>query len=249
MQQLKTFKHVHAHDDDESVQKLLSAWIKAVERYTKAFKDNPWWYNERASLSVLAGAAWTLKDWFALEEFSTIKRMRTLTPGVDEGHLRNGRCDLFIRNPEESIAIEAKQAVQRIGVRADGETYMNKALKAAWDDTGDLGHWEANRRFAVTFVVPTIPLSEVRIGTGKRVQICPDKVKASLNRWLTDEPYFPGWSLKPTQFAYIFPKLGSPDYIDGHRYFPGIVVIFDERLRANQIRRPIEASDVKVAPS
>ena len=68
------------------------------------FEDNPWWYNERASLSVLAGAAWTLKDWFALEEFSTIKRMRTLAPSVDEGHLRNGRCDLFIRNPNESTA-------------------------------------------------------------------------------------------------------------------------------------------------
>lgn len=188
-----------------------------------------------------------MKDWFALEEFSTIKRMRTLAPGVDEGHLRNGRCDLFIRNPNESIAIEAKQAVQRIGVRADGVTYMNKALKAAWDDTGDLGHWEANRRFAVTFVVPTIPLSEIRIGTGKRVQICPNKVKASLIRWLTDKPCFPGRSLKPTQFAYIFPKVGSPNYVDGHRYFPGIVMIFDERLRANQLRKPADAADAKGA--
>ncbi|BBN63446.1 MULTISPECIES: hypothetical protein [Pseudomonas] len=247
MQQLKTLKHVHTYDDDESVHKLLMAWIKAIERYTNAFHDNPWWYNERASLSILAGAAWTLKDWFALEEFSTIKRMRTLSPGVDEGHLRNGRCDLFIRNPEESIAIEAKQAVQRIGVRADGVTDMNRALKAAWHDTGDLGHWEANRRFAVTFVVPTIPLSEVQIGTSKRVQICPDKVKASVNRWLTDEPYFLDGSSKPTQFAYIFPKVGNADYVDEHRYFPGIVVIFDERLRANQLRKPAQAADVKVA--
>lgn len=46
-----------------------------MERYTKAFKENPGWYNERASLSVLAGAAWTIKDWFALEEVSTIKRI------------------------------------------------------------------------------------------------------------------------------------------------------------------------------
>lgn len=74
MQQLKTLKCVHTHDDDESVLKPLNAWIKAVERYTKEFQDNPWWYNERSSLSVLAGAAWTLKDWFAPEEFSTIKR-------------------------------------------------------------------------------------------------------------------------------------------------------------------------------
>lgn len=52
MQQLKTFKHVHTHEDDESVRTLLNAWIKAIERYTKVFEDNPWWYNERASLSV-----------------------------------------------------------------------------------------------------------------------------------------------------------------------------------------------------
>ncbi|WP_116866821.1 hypothetical protein [Pseudomonas syringae] len=241
MQKLKTLKFVHTHETDESVRKLLNAWIKAIERYTKAFRDNPWWYNERASLSVLAGAAWTLKDWFAVEEFTTIKRMRTLVPGVDEGHLRNGRCDLFICNPDESFAIEAKQAVQPIGLRSDGESYMMKALKGAWDDSGDLGPWEANRRFAVTFVVPTIPLSEIRSGTSKRVQICPEKVDNYLRRWLTDEPYFMGWSLKPSRFAYIFPNVGSPNYVEGHRYFPGIVVIFDERHRANQVKGRAEA--------
>jgi len=240
VQPLKTLKYVHTHEDDDSVRKLLNAWTKAVERYTNTFKDNPWWYNERASLSVLAGAAWTLKDWFALEEFSTTKRMRTLAPGVDAGQLRNGRCDLFICSPSESFAIEAKQAIQSIGLKSDGESYMHKALKGAWEDSGDLGHWEANRRFAVTFVVPAIPLSEVRMGEGKQVQICPDKVNASLRRWLTDEPYFMGWSLKPTQFAYIFPKVGSPNYVDEHRYFPGIVVIFDERHRASQQRAQAE---------
>ncbi|MEE4075164.1 hypothetical protein V2I49_07450 [Pseudomonas viridiflava] len=235
MQRLKTLQHVHSHEGDDSIHKLLSAWIKAVERYTKAFKDNPWWYNERASLSVLAGAAWTIKDWFALEEFSTLKRLRKLTPGVDEGDLRIGRCDLFICNPNESFAIEAKQALQSIGLKSDGESYMNRAVKGAWDDSGDLGSWEAGRRFGVTFVVPTIPLNEVQAGPGKRVQICPAKVEAALSRWLTDEPDFAGWSLKPTQFAYIFPNVGNQDYVSGHRYYPGIVVILEERLRANRL--------------
>ena len=40
-QQLKTFKHAHSHEDDESVLKLLNGWIKAVERYTNAFQDTP----------------------------------------------------------------------------------------------------------------------------------------------------------------------------------------------------------------
>lgn len=32
-----------------------------------------------------------------------------------------------------------------------------------------------------------------------------------------------------------------------HRFFPGIVVIFDEHLRANQRRRPVEAGDARGA--
>lgn len=113
----KNIKGIVVQEGDQDLEILLSAWIKAILRYTTANEyDNPWWYNERASLSVLAGAAWTLKNWHALEEFSTKKRHRTLEPGIDSGSLRHGRCDLYVQSPSSNFAIEAKQTVQSIGV-------------------------------------------------------------------------------------------------------------------------------------
>ena len=238
----KAIKGVKIHREDPELEILLSAWIKAVERYTNANdRDNPWWYNERASLSVLAGAAWTLKNWHALEEFSTQKRLRTLDSGVDSGSLRHGRCDLYVQSPETSYAIEAKQANQSIGARSDGYSYVGRAFKKAWEDSGDLASWEADRRFAVTFIVPTIPMSEVMTqGAGKTDSVSASKVETLLRQWLTDNPNFTGPSMKYTDFAYVFPQMGNPHYLMNDKYFPGIVVVFEERYRAHR-REPVKA--------
>jgi hypothetical protein len=39
---------------------VLQNWIKANILCAEAWKDDdvPWWYNERANLSILAAAAW-----------------------------------------------------------------------------------------------------------------------------------------------------------------------------------------------
>lgn len=112
-QKSKTWKQVNTYQQCPQLGDLLNAWISAVERYTSQFPDNPWSYNERAILSTLAGAAWTMDGWVAMEEFATSKRLRKLEPGVDHGDkLRNGRCDLFVSSPEASFVFEAKQANQ-----------------------------------------------------------------------------------------------------------------------------------------
>lgn len=234
MRKAKTIKGLKVREEDPELSVLLTAWVKAVERYTSANeRDNPWWYNERASLSVLAGAAWTLKNWHALEEFSTQKRHRTLKPGVDGGSLRNGRCDLYVQSPQTSYAIEAKHTIQSIGSRSDGYTFMYRAMRKAWEDSGDLSNWEADRRFAVTFVVPSIPMSEVVIDDGVE-RVCASKVEQSIKSWLTEQPSYTGPSLKKTDFAFIFPGLGNPHYSLDGRYYPGVLVIFEERYRAHR---------------
>lgn len=237
MKKAKTIKGIKVAEEDTELGILLKAWVKAIERYTDANeRDNPWWYNERASLSVLAGAAWSLKGWHALEEFSTLKRLRTIESGVDAGSLRNGRCDLYVQSPTTSYAIEAKQAVQSIGSRSDGHTYMARAMQGAWEDTGDLSNWEADRRFAVTFVVPTLPMNDVVLGKAKTAQVCASKVEQFTMGWLADQTSFIGPSMKQTAFAFVFPKLGNSHYLFSDKYFPGVVVIFEERYRANRRR-------------
>lgn len=235
MSKAKIIEGIHVQRSDKELENLLIAWVKAIRRYTSANEyDNPWWYNERASLSVLAGAAWTLKNWLALEEFSTLKRHRTLESGVDSGSLRPGRCDLFLQSPSSSFAIEAKQTVQSIGARSDGYTFVNRAIRKAWGDSGDLSSREAYRRFAVTFIVPYIPTSEVLRKEDGEGKVCPKKVELAIKGWLTDQPIFFGESHKHTDFAFIFPKLGNQHYSLNGKYYPGVVIVFEERYRAHR---------------
>ncbi|TPE14506.1 hypothetical protein FJP62_12175 [Pantoea vagans] len=233
MFKVKTLKRIAVRENEQDLEILLGSWIKAIVRYTSANPyDNPWWYNERASLSVLAGAAWTLKKWHALEEFSTFKRHRTLEPGVDSGSLRHGRCDLYIQSPGTSFAIEAKQTVQSIGFRSDGSTFAERAMRKAWQDSGDLNKQEAHRRFAVTFIVPSIPKSEVSLKENGEDKICEKKVETAINAWLDNQKNLIEQSARHKDFAYVFPRLGTPNYLYGNRYYPGVVMIFEERYRA-----------------
>src|SRR5690606_5499082 len=76
-----------------------------IHDYIRAFDDDvPYFYNERASLSVLCGAAWR-SGYLALEEYVAIKGGESDKP--------NGRIDLYIgqRDGDEEICIEAKHEV------------------------------------------------------------------------------------------------------------------------------------------
>ena len=59
-----------------SLRPLMQCWLERSLEYCKCHggEDNGWWYNERASLSILAAAAWSLERWCALEEYSTTKQ-------------------------------------------------------------------------------------------------------------------------------------------------------------------------------
>lgn len=115
-----------------------------------------------ASLSILAGAAWTLDNWCALEQFSTKKRGKIPSDRIEEGGLKDGRCDLYLSNKKNSYVIEAKQAWQSIGPRANGYNYLlQQGMENAWKDAGCLSAEEADYRYAATFVVPYVPKTNV----------------------------------------------------------------------------------------
>ena len=233
VQKSKTWKQVNTYLQCPQLGDLLNAWISAVERYTSQFPGNPWSYNERAILSTLAGAAWTMDGWVAMEEFATSKRLRKLEPGVDHGDkLRNGRCDLFVSSPEASFVFEAKQANQPIGARSDGCSYAYKAMGAAWEDIGDIQVGEADYRFAATFVVPMIPLGEITPEGGTLGDICAKKVEGFLKPWLEKTMGCLGKGAKHQDFAFVFPNLGNTDYVMRGRHYPGVVLVLKERRRA-----------------
>ncbi|WNZ83155.1 MULTISPECIES: hypothetical protein [unclassified Pseudomonas] len=218
-------KKVSVHGGDPELVALLDAWLAAVERYSKVFtEDNCWWYNERATLSTLAGAAWSLDGWVAIEEFNTSKRGNHLK-GVDSGALRRGRCDLVISSPKTSFAIEAKQAWQPITGEGDLKKYVRHAQALAWADCWLLSLNEADRRFAVTFIVPTLSITDVRLDDGLINCVA---VRRKVADWLELMGKFRSRPKRKTSFAYIFPESGGSFYCNSRHHFPGVVVVFEE---------------------
>lgn len=81
---------------------IMEEWMLSIERYTRIMNGNdaPYYYNERANISVLAGAAWK-SGWVALEEFQSKKGYRNRAK-------TNGRTDLYFANEADEELIEAK---------------------------------------------------------------------------------------------------------------------------------------------
>lgn len=219
---------VHA-PGNKDLRDLLAAWTCVVLRYCAlhGYEDNPWWANERASLSTLAGAAWTLDNWCALEEFSTKKRGKIPSDKVEEGGLKNGRCDLYLSNKKRSYVIEAKQAWQSIGSLANGYNHLHQGMKDAWKDAGCLSAEEADYRYAATFIVPYVPKTDVE----------KHSVRELVEEWLFPDEILPIGNGK-LLFAYVFPG-NWKDFISDRAKvaFPGVMLVLEERKRANKFAR------------
>lgn len=110
---------------------VLRQWAKLTNKYcARTRNDNPYWYNERANVSLLAGAAWRL-GFVALEEYLTSKRPLDLKTAM------NTRCraDLYVGGKSE-FEIEAKQYWMHAHMKASTvkrriKNYIDKALFAA----------------------------------------------------------------------------------------------------------------------
>lgn len=217
----------------EPLRPLLKAWVEKSLAYCKChnFEDNGWWYNERASLSILAAAAWSLKGWCALEEYSTEKRGNVPSDDMEVPDSRRGRADLWVGG-RTGYAIEAKQAWQSIGARSSGNNSnvwdkFDKALK----DAGDLTSDAADRRIGALFVAAHLPVSQVRVPKSGRIDR--DQVAASVSAW------FDALALKShakvRAYAWVFPTKMDKFISDtGKNLVPGSLLILGERGRANK---------------
>lgn len=218
-----------------SIQRLLESWTDTVLRYchTQKYDDNPWWYNERATLSTLAAAAWRM-GWVALEEFATEKRRGDVPEGNrDDGESKNGRCDLYIGRPTEKgsdFAIEAKQAWQSIGPKGSRTSDMMRVRAAAWKDASKLDRYEAKVRLAVTFVVPFVPASCVR----------KPGIEPLLSSWFELDPFSKKRTpaaRAPLAWACVFPAKAHCFKNDRGRVYPGVGLVAELRQKAARITR------------
>lgn len=211
---------------------LLQSWTRASLDYCRChdWEDNGWWYTERASLSILAGAAWRLSGWCALEEYSTDKR-RNPGPNESDPTDRRGRADLWVGNTV-GYAIEAKQSWQSIGPAASGcNPKIVAKLNDAWKDAGTLKKDAADQRLAALFVAVHIPVNQVK--TSSRID--KERVRIAVEAWLR------GLDLKSNDdihgYAWVFPsKVDKFISKNGKTLYPGTLLILRERKRCSSGR-------------
>ena len=134
-----------SHGFEPAARQLLDGWIEATTKYCDAMegREAPFFFNERANISMLAAACW-LKGGIALEEYSA--------PKFAEERDSNGRCDLYVFLAGENIEIEAKSVKRRLPVNAASlALHLRTKLDEAIEDAKKLPPQKSFRRAACAF--------------------------------------------------------------------------------------------------
>jgi hypothetical protein len=133
---------------------MIIEWHQIIEDYGRLVEDDaPYWYNERANISILAGAAWRAGK-LALEEFGHEKSYKR---GQNRGDRWMGRCDLWLIEKKEEELVEAKFK----WVPLTSNTFSAKveaSLSDAIDDAHNGKQVRGARSVGVAFIPVYIPI-------------------------------------------------------------------------------------------
>jgi hypothetical protein len=140
----------------KSLLPLLRQWIKHNKMLYETWRadDCPWRYNERALLSVLAGAAWRLPNGLAYEEFSNSKRKRGRRKGTYKSY--SGRSDIYLVVGGQEYVAEAKHCFSgATAKRANITSRLDAQLKQARKEIRASAA-PNQRRLAILFAIPYV---------------------------------------------------------------------------------------------
>jgi hypothetical protein len=187
---------------------VLEEWItlnKLMAEQWRDVGDVPWWYNERASISVLAGAVWrrgNRETDYAFEEYGSTKK------GVD-GNDCAGRQDVEFSFVGTRYIAEAKQCYIPI-MKDDLSAVISRAMQKAEKDIKRCDDPYGARRLAITFGAPYI--SEKRA----------NEIDARMSGFIKKAS-----SVAADLTAWVFPRLAARPVVKG-RIYPGVVVWIKE---------------------
>jgi len=183
--------------------------------------DAPYWYNERANISILAAAAWR-NGWVALEEFQSGKQVTNQSDDGSEPeeaelpHEWLGRCDLYLASDSKHELVEAKfnwlsmkspQPQKRAEDILDRAVADAKATSVANDDYDAVG---------VAFV-PVYARFPVDLSTAATLAAIEDDIQATISQLS---------AVGADAVAWCFPKeLRLFKSTKTHNAVPGIVML------------------------
>ena len=190
---------------------ILKQWMRLnseIAHSWRSVRDVPWWYNERASLSVFAGAIWRAGG-FAFEEYSDAKRRIKKTTGT-LGHKYPGRVDLHFSWERFDFVAEAKFVWSGFSRNNNAQRRLRDWLDWACDDIRQTPR-RGQRKLGILFATPYF-----------RKQYM-DEVNNRICAWtelLND--------LDATAYAWVFPDCARNLRGYDKLYYPGTAVIMRE---------------------
>lgn len=190
---------LHTTRKTRCLRSILENWINLNRmlgsRWMRMSGDAPWWYNERALLSVFVGAVWQSGEE-AFEEFSQEKRRGN--------RLKPGRIDLWFSASSREFWAEAKTLEIPLTRGSGQATKVNAVMKTAKEDVRRLAPDGYTRRLAVVFGSPYLrpcPMSELH-GRLEHMLEQADEVEHDAIAWI-----FPAMRRLPKAYNWICPGI------------------------------------------
>jgi hypothetical protein len=183
---------------------VLKKWITLNGEFSKRWKhwsDAPWWYGERANISVFAGATWQAKG-LAFEEYAALKR------GEKEDY--SGRIDLEFYVGKYRFLAEAKQCWPTV---RRGASYIHSFVKKTKKDIQKCRP-DGYSRLAIVFGSPKIKGKLNLVERHEKIHEIIVQAK----------------KVEHDAIAWVFPKLKKFPH-DKDWVYPGIIVWIKEVRR------------------
>ncbi len=188
---------------------ILERWTEANIELARLWcqdGDVPWWYNERANLSVLAGAIWRAGG-LVFEEFLEEKRKITKT-GKLSMHYR-GRVDLYFCFSGYQFIAESKRIESGILKDSEPVGVIQRSLNMACRDIRKVRPFK-QRRLGITFALPYLRKGQFKSADER------------IARWLRETQ-----SVDCDARAWVFPGI-SRAICDKEFVCPGVAVFMKE---------------------
>lgn len=192
---------------------ILARWCAINSRLGREWvwvKDAPWWYNERALVSVFAGSIWTYGG-VAFEEYAEEKR--------GDQTRNQGRIDMWFQLGQRECLAEAKKCWVDSSDHEKSLQTADDALAKAMRDAGDIPP-DGRLRLAMVFAVALIPTELAR---NYPDQIAALRVLAKSRK------------IKADARAWVFPQVSKPLKSSDGYFMPGIILWVRQVQRTRRI--------------
>lgn len=195
-----------------TLEETLWEWTIAQERSCRlwGWEDAPWWYGERASISILAGAIWR-SGGIALEEYS-VRKSNPDNASKKSKHYA-GRNDLYFKIGKTDFILEAKQFWPNLRSK-DLATGLNDALNKAKDDVHSMDA-DGAKRLAAVFIAGRIP--EKNMDEDEELE---EKLIDAINSFSGAAR---AWIFPDQEYTHRF-LAGKPT----RRWYPGAAIVIQE---------------------